>query len=335
MTDLPIYFYLTPSDWPPAELLSGVHLNANRYFLRTPWNWVLQTYLRLRECGRRVELTDTLPDEGIVMLCAGDLPVTYVPGRRQFLVSANADEAPDPFAQMRITQNRIQSRLMAGALDVPHWPQPGLVRRDPVRGDAFERAAYFGDYANLCAELKDGRWTDFLAARGIAWEVRDAQSNRNTDFSDVDLVVGVRSFQRGGYIRKPASKLFNAWIAGVPALLGHELAFREWRRSDLDYIEVKSFDAICAAVDRLVQSPQRRRDMIANGRRRAEEVTPDLVLARWEHLLFDVAPVRAARWAAASGARRRAFVLSRIAEKKARGAAHRLLRALDLEQYAI
>ena len=37
---------------------------------------------------------------------------------------------------------------------------------------------------------------------------------------------------------KPPSKLFNSWLAGVPAVLGHESAYRAERRSDLDYIEV-------------------------------------------------------------------------------------------------
>jgi hypothetical protein len=335
VTDLPIFFYLDPANWPLPEVLAGARPHGTRYFVHTPWNWILQTYFLLRDRGRPVELANVLPDEGIVVLCTGEVPVTFVPGPRQFLVSINADNAPDPFAQMRITQNRIQTRLMAGAFDVPHWPQPDMIRRDPERGDALQRAAYFGDNSNLCAELKDGRWRQFLADRGIDWDIRDAGSSQNIDFSDVDLVIGVRSFQRSGYIRKPPTKLFNAWIAGAPALLGAELAFREWRRSDLDYLEVTSFDALCAAVDRLVQSPQLRRDMIVNGHRRAEEVTPDAIIRRWEYLLFDVARERAARWVAASDASRRAFVLSRIAEKKARGATHRLLRVLDLEQYAI
>ena len=335
MIDLPIFFYLRPFDWPSADILGSVEQHAASYFVSTPWSWVLQTYLLLRDRGHPVELTNVVPNEGIVVLCTSEVPIAHVPGSRQFLVSINADQSPDPFAQMRITQNRIQSRLMAGAFHVPHWPQPGIVPRDPARGDRLQRAAYFGDDVNLCAELKDGRWQEFLAARKIAWEVRGAQSSRKIDFSDVDLVVAVRSFRRSGYICKPASKLFNAWIAGVPALLGSELAFREWRRSDLDYLEVGSFDAVCAAVDRLIETPQLHRAMTENGRRRAEEVSRDRILRRWEHLLFDVARARAERWRTASSASRRAFVLARRTEKSVRGAAHRILRAFDQEQYAI
>jgi hypothetical protein len=45
------------------------------------------------------------------------------------------------------------------------------------------------------------------------------------DYSTDDLVLAVRDLTEKDALVKPASKLVNAWIAGVPALLGPEPAF--------------------------------------------------------------------------------------------------------------
>ena len=331
----PVFFHMSIADWPPENALAGLRTPGRHYFLDTPSNWILQTYHRLGEKGHRIELTSAMPDEGIIMLCSGTLPIGYVPGPRQFFVSVCADEAPDQFTQMNVTQNRTQTWLVPDSHYVPHWPQPGLIARAPARGQAFSSAAYFGDESNLASELRDDRWSAFLATRQMTWHARTRHSDRNIDYSDVDCLVAVRSFCRRGFIRKPASKLFNAWIAGVPAIMGRERALREQRRSALDYIEVSSFDEACAAIDRLARSPALRQAMVDNGRKRALEVSVGRITERWEHLLYDLAPAASARWQARSDAGRRAFMIYRRFHRKLRGGAHRLLGAAGQEQWAL
>jgi hypothetical protein len=341
MSDLPVQFFIPPYAWPSAEILSGGASAMVRSFTSADWmwnhswHWTLQTYFWLRESGCPVQLVKEMPDEGIVVICSGEVAPDFRPGRRQFLVSINGDEAPDCHAQMRITQNRIQTRLIAGSHYVPLWPQPGLVRRAPARGDTFSSIAYFGDDMNIAPELRSADWMAFLAERGLRWNIRNAESPRNADFSDVDVVIGVRSFRYSGYIHKPASKLVNAWIAGVPAILGREIAFREQRRSAVDYLEVASLAETRDAIDRLAASPALRRSMVENGTARAEEFTVARLTAQWRHMLFDLAQEAAARWSARSPASHGRFFLRRQLERKLRGGAHRLLKALGQEQYAI
>lgn len=297
------------------------------------WHWTLQTYFWLRESGCPVHLAREFPDAGI--LVTSIMPEEFRPGRNLFVVSIVGDGSPEPFAQMHVVQNRMQTRLVSNSHYVPFWPQPGLIGRDPARGDAFKSLAYFGDDQNIAPELRGEEWSRFLGARGIEWHVRDARSSRNTDFSDIDAVIGVRSFQRTGYVRKPASKLINAWIAGVPSILGREIAFREQRLSGVDYLEAASFARACDAVDQLAASPDLRRAMVENGQRRAAAFTVPRIISRWRHVLFDLAQTAAARWSGSSPASRRLFFFRRQLERKSRGVVHRALRAVGQEQYAM
>jgi hypothetical protein len=107
---------------------------------------------------------------------------------------------------------------------------------------------------------------------------------------------------------KPASKLLNAWHAGVPAMVGPEPAFHCLRRSEFDYIEVRTPADALAAIDRLLAEPQRYQAMIEQAARRSPEFNEDATAARWMTLLHAAAdrmprwrslprPVRAARLA--------------------------------------
>lgn len=339
MSDIPVSFVLPPSAWPSDDVLAGGTSGMSRTFRssdwmwNTHWHWTMQTYFWLRESGCPVQLVKEFPQEGIMVICG--VSADFRPGPELFVVSIAGDESPAPFAQMHVVQNRMETRLISDSHYVPFWPQPGLIGRDAARGDTFNSLGYFGDDKNIAAELRGDEWRRFLASRGIAWQVRNAQSSRNTDFSDMDAVISVRSFQKSGYIRKPASKLINGWAAGLPSILGREIAFREQRRSDIDYLEATTFKQACDAVDRLANSPELRRSMIANGTMRAREFTPASITAQWRTLLFDEAQRAAGRWFGCSAGGRRVFFARRLAERKLRGLGHRVLRAIGQEPYAI
>lgn len=217
------------------------------------------------------------------------------------LVGIRADNREPLIADFEVVQNgRFADDRRR--FFIPHWPQPGLIPRDPARGAAVSRIAYKGFDGNLDPEFRSPAWTGFLAENGIDWVVDSVEfAGRATDrlalewpdFRTVDLVLAVRP--RGGReTSKPATKLVNAWIAGVPALLGPELAFRELRRSELDYLEVSSLDEARAAVRRLLDDPGLYRAMVENGRRRAAELTGEVLVRKWTSLLFERIPALAA-----------------------------------------
>jgi hypothetical protein len=99
----------------------------------------------------------------------------------------------------------------------------------------------------------------------------------------------------GAHTGKPGTKLYNAWLAGVPAVLGPEPAFRELRRHELDYLEVTSVEEALAAIDRLRSDPALYRAMVDHGRERARDFSVEAILDRWTDLLWERVPALAAQ----------------------------------------
>jgi hypothetical protein len=290
-----------------ADLEALKRLDPDRQpapFVRGERAWILQTFLRLRAAGHPVELAATPAGEGLVVYHAKHGRELLRHGRRlagAVLVGVRGDNREPATADFQVLQNRVwedgRSRFF-----VPSWPQPGLAGRDPDRGARIERVAFKGFAANLHPDFRGALWLDALRRRGVEWvvdavEFRGPETAENelrwADFRDVDLVLAVRPPNRRGHTDKPAAKLYNAWLAGVPALLGPEPAYRELRVSDLDYLEVGSVAAAVAALDRLRADPQRYRAMVARGRERAAEFTPEAILGRWVELLWRRLPALA------------------------------------------
>ncbi|MDX1998362.1 MAG: hypothetical protein SF066_11635 [Thermoanaerobaculia bacterium] len=263
--------------------------------------WTLQTYLRLARAGEPVRLTNVVPSRGVVVFHAGHKHIVQryrKDSQGAVLVALRGDRKPVLTADFEILQNGCDAdgrRTFA----VPHWPQPGLVPRDASRGLRVRRAAYKGYSANLDPAFLETPWQSRLAELGIEWHCDAAPFDREgfryypvdwSSYRDIDVIVAVRPSDRTLHATKPASKLVNAWLAGVPAVLGAESACRALRRDPLDYFEVGTPDEAEAALRLLRDEPRRMADMIENGRRRAAEFRLDPLLATWRNLLFETIP---------------------------------------------
>lgn len=320
MSQPPVYFYLPPED-TPGELPESTGVGW-RAFQRGVHIWTLQTYLNLAHHGFDCRLVDHLPDRGVVLAHRDSLPDRLRPGPGQLLVCFYADRRRHPFAQVHIVQNPAGlgqpapaaiKRLLLGdtRYAMPHWPQPGLLPRRPQRRDRFDTLAFVGAEKNLAPELRDPGWTKTMNELGIAWRIV-YQPNAWNDYRDIDGVLSVRSFAHTGFTNKPASKLYNAWHAGVPAILGVESAYRAQRRSDLDYLEADSLDAARHAVRRLRQDPDLRRRMIDRGLTRANETDRARLTEAWIDLIETRLRPALHRWAG-SALHRQRFHLARQA----------------------
>jgi hypothetical protein len=215
-----------------------------------------------------------------------------------------------PFAQYALLQNPRDRMIeqpdpLWPASFMPFWPQPGLIPRDPARGERFENIAYFGWPQNLQDSLNESSWRRRLAELGLQWRIVPRWQWH--DYSEVDAVVAIRSFSGRDFGYKPATKLYNAWHAGVPSVIGVESAFQAERRSELDYIEAPSFEAAVNALRTLRDDVGLRHAMVANGKRRAEESSTARLTKLWASFLDSEAKRAWSEWCGLSERQRGDF----------------------------
>lgn len=296
---------------PKTEDISAVQGKAvdelwNQFLHMTrEFNWVLQSALRLQEFGYAVSLASEVPDEGIVVVGAGWAQSQRfleacqqqngVDWSKLVVVTVNGDAARSFVGDFEIAQN---GRYADGkrVFFVPHWPQPNLVPRHAERGTTISNVVYKGAPGNLNEAFRSSRWPRFLESHGINWVVDDQKYADDpnavdwNDYSEADVVLAVRQQMNWSYERKPASKLVNAWRAGVPALLGPEYAYEELRESPLDFVTIRSLEEAMHAMEHLLEHPRHYQAMVAQGRRRGEAFSPQAIAERWASVLFERIP---------------------------------------------
>jgi hypothetical protein len=299
--EMPVHFFLQPAGITLQRALTLDPDSDWTDLRRAREVWIIQTWNRLRRAGLEPTMSDQAPPNGIIVYHKEDqrLLLRRLPrGAAPVLVGVRADFRSCDAADFEILQNGyyVDERR---SFFMPHWPQPGLLVRDPQRGDRIERISYKGYVGNLSEEFRGPRWQRFIKAQGLDFDddaiTDDAFDHpiltRFHDYRDVDLVLAVRP---SATLHKPASKLVNAWHAGVPALLSPDYPFEELRQSPLDYLAVRNAVEAEAAVLRLKQEPGLYRSMIAHGHARARDYTVDKITQRWAQLLYQIIPALAA-----------------------------------------
>lgn len=306
--NLPIYFYIPKCDLPDCEIPTDIDANWNILYSKVSngvYSWTLQTYIRLLGAGANCQLVDTIPAEGIIIAHRYSLPFHFKPTGEQFVICVKADHDWHPYAHLHIVQNIQETG--ADSYFIPLWAQPGIKRRDAARGSKFEHIAYFGIEKNLAPQLQDESWQQIMSDLGLRFSIMG--KNRWNDYSDVDAVLAVRSFdEKQTYKYKPATKLYNSWFAGVPAILGPDSAFRYERQSDLDYLEVTSLEETIAAIKRLRDDVDLRVAMMDNCEKRAQKFQTETILRQWRQFIEDVAVPAYYDWQQSSNIQKASFI---------------------------
>lgn len=296
-----------PSDAPWCGFFTPQHpdLVAGELWPRSSWverfaesedAWIAQTYHRLRTAGYPVVACDEtcVTRAPVVVTHPPHTPQLFgVPGiNRSVIAVTKADKTfGERGADVVITQNGCQPRPWRRF--VPHWPQVDLRPRDHHRS-GLRRVCYKGRPDTLHPELRAESWRSSVASQDMEWVGPDASATSWCDYSEVDAVVALRPPDRDLRKEKPATKLVNAWIAGVPAILGDEPQYRELRCCELDYIEVDDPDQALAALRRLAADQDLYQRMVDHGRGRARAFDVAGVTTAWVHAITELRSRRGA-----------------------------------------
>lgn len=289
-----VTFFLPAGEIPPDTLTLDVDRDWSR-FKNGQQAWILQTVLRLRATGADVSLASALPDTGVLVFYAAHKRLVrklWTPRCRCLLVAVRGDRHEVDLADVEVLQNPVFARPPR-RIAMPHWPQPGLIGREPARGARLENVGFKGVRKSLHPQLSGPEWKDAVQALGLNWQDASAAGEGERvpeewrDYRTLDALVAVRPPRHDAYPGKPATKLINAWLAGVPAVLGPESAYMALRESELDFLVASDARQTLGALQVLKNNPALYRAMVDNGQRRAREFDVASTTRRWQRLLFD------------------------------------------------
>ncbi|MBX9742610.1 MAG: glycosyltransferase [Chthoniobacterales bacterium] len=307
-----ISFCLPPEAFPSAasqEVWNQGKL-VPRLEFSVPHAWIYQTWKLLQNAGINYPLSTQLLEPGIVI--GWGFYVTHRIGTEQpfpadlFFLDIIGDQLPNPNAHLYLAQNKAYAKYTPHSLFMPHWTQRSLIPRHTHRGDRFENVAFFGDPSNCAEELKSEAWKErlfnelgihFIMQGNMGWH----------DYSAVDAVVAIRSFSKQRYFYKPATKLCNAWLAGVPFIGGPESAYAQAGTPGQDHLVATSTEELLQHLKRLKEDLPFRRQLVECGRVQVAAFTPEATLERWKELLQKTIPAYAAQWQEKSPLERRWF----------------------------
>jgi hypothetical protein len=179
------------------------------------------------------------------------------------------------------------------ARHIPGFPQRGLRPRAPHRR-SVATVFFKGNPESVPDYLREKEFRDALRDRGLRLVLdvpptTSGSEQRWHDFSDVDVALCVRAPTRDGLLlNKPATRLVNAWCAGVIPLVSPEPAYLELLNDGVDGLVVRSADDVLAVLDRLARDGSLAARMFQASRERGAAFTAEEILEQWHELLLEV-----------------------------------------------
>jgi len=263
--------------------------------IATAQSWIYQTWAVLERAGFETNLTTEIPQSGVLITLAGCVPEDFAPPPEVFFVGIVADTVPHPAAHLHVVQNFMHAQRLRHSVYMPNWPQPNLLPREPERGQRFERVCFYGDPANLAPEIRDPAWGQSLKEElGLDFVIREAKDW--SDYRETDCSVAIRDFGISSFLHKPATKLYNAWLAGVPFIGGADSAYEGDGKAGENYLIALQLNRLTLALRRLKEAPLMREQLVTAGRIAARAFSPLAMVGRWKHLLREIVPRRVADW---------------------------------------
>ncbi len=191
------------------------------------------------------------------------------PNARQLFVCMQVDYGKHRYAQIQVIHNPISVnnyRLSTKSLFdkffsfakeafIPSWPQPGLIARSKNREYKIENIRFMGHAKNLPKELRTTEWLKKCEELKVNFQIVN-ESEKWSDFSEIDLILAMRSFGKKPYHNKPFLKITNAIFAGVPVIATPESSHLYLKHDKgVDFPIVDNTTELAAAIKRMKNNP--------------------------------------------------------------------------------
>jgi hypothetical protein len=263
-----------------ASLINGANLE-----------WLLQAYLVLSKRNNlNLSCSNKFEEDCINIIHSDDL-IRLKGTSRNFIVCIKGDFPWRRWAHYHIVQN--QNELNTNTSFLPLWVQPGLVKRNAERKGVLT-VAYAGQIWNGNLAASPEAWTKLFQPHGI--EFVSLPTGACHDLSNIDVLIGIRSFDTNPYNAKPPSKLINAWHAHIPFIGGHDSAFKQVGTPGKDYLLAKTPDEVLQAVLTLRNDPNLYQSLVNNGISKAALYTRSTIAQKWETVLSGPVLQRYKKW---------------------------------------
>jgi hypothetical protein len=313
---------------------SDIDRNASRFRSGVDV-WIVQTYLHVRDAlaadGWKVTLSDRFEPGAICVAHWDELHRPRWIAPLSYLIGVRADRPPVLVADKIVRQNTLAPDD-ARTVGIPPWPQPGMRRRRPERGDDVRRVGYFGRMAQAPSFFSDPAFRAELASLGLEFVPSEHDWQ---DYSEIDVVIAFRTAPPSLLRHKPVTKLSNAWLAGVPAIVGPEPAYLQLREGGHDMRVANDAPGVIAELTRLVKDRAFYAAMRARAAERAQAFDVPALRDRWLAFFRERVAPAYSQWSAHESAplRRYAwYVQTMLAE---RIAAKRFRAQIRAEQAAM
>jgi hypothetical protein len=260
--------------------------NISPYWGR--YHWVLQTYLYFKQHGIECSLVHDLPERGIIITHRDCLDYGHQPTQYLFFVILQVDRTVyHPYGNYHVLHNPLQKTILnLPYIYIPPWPQVSLIPRKDERGLKFEKIGYFGYPENLTNELNSKSFFDNLSKLELILET-PSPNNWNC-FSDIDAIIAIRNFGKvSKHMNKPSLKMYNAWAAGVPAIMGYERSYRQEGKMNINYLEAVTLQDVYNCLLKLKENIGFRKKIVDNGLfEYKNKYHPSITINKWEEFIF-------------------------------------------------
>jgi hypothetical protein len=267
--------------------------------------WTLQTYLILKERGNlSVLCSNCFMQDSINIIHSDDL-IRLRGSSKDYIVCIKGEFPWRRWAHYHIVQNKKEIKTQTSY--IPLWIQPGLKKRNFNR-TKVERIAYAGQTwnGNLAATAK--AWEDLFRPYGV--EFVTLNTGNCYDLSNIDVLIGIRSFDTKGYNSKPPSKLVNAWHAHIPFVGGYDSAFSQVGIPGEDYMLAQTANEVLNAVIFLRDNKYFYQSIVNNGIKRTNQINNETIAKQWEEVLSGPVISRHFTWQKRNNYERARFFLT-------------------------